>query len=68
MYRLTCLRLLSRRFASSDASVNLPNPCIALVPDSNHIICYHPEKPHPYEFTKPIDRNDPSFAQVSKFP
>ena len=73
MYRTTCLRLLSRQFtttisafASSDASVNLPNPCIAMVPDSNHIICYHPEKPHPYEFTKPIDRNDPSFAQVSK--
>ncbi|CAF1416874.1 unnamed protein product [Adineta steineri] len=71
MYRTTiCLRLISRRisttfsaFASSDSSVNLPNPCIAMAPDTNHIICYHPEKSHPYEYTKPIDRTDPSFAQ-----
>jgi len=73
MYRTTCLGLLSRRivttisaFSSSDANVNLPNPCIAMAPDKNHIVCYHPEKPHPYEYTKSIDRNDPSFAQVSK--
>lgn len=73
MYRITCLGLLPRRiststikaFASSDATLNLPNPCIAMAPDTNHIICYHPEKPHPYEYTKPIDRNDPSFAKVS---
>ncbi|CAF0971649.1 unnamed protein product [Didymodactylos carnosus] len=32
-------------------------------PDGSHIVCYHPEKLHPYEFTKPIDRNDPSMAQ-----
>jgi hypothetical protein len=73
MYRTTCLGLLSRRisttisaFVSSDASVNLPNPCIAVVHDTNHIVCYHPEKEHPYEYTKPIDRNDQSFAQVRK--
>jgi hypothetical protein len=73
MYRTASLRLLSRRmvttisaFASSDASVNLPNPCIAMAPDTNHIVCYHPEKLHPYEYTKPIDRNDASFTQVSK--
>jgi hypothetical protein len=74
MYRTTYLRLLSGRisttfsaFASSDTSVNLPNPCIAMAPDTNHIVCYHPEKEHPYEYTKSIDRNDPSFAQVSKW-
>jgi hypothetical protein len=73
MFRITSLGLLSRRigtsisaFASSDATVNLPNPSIAIAPDTNHIVCYHPEKPHPYEYTKPIDRNDPNFAQVSK--
>lgn len=73
MYRTIRLGLFSRRiktifsaFSSSDASVNLPNPCIAMAPNTNHIVCYHPEKPHPYEFTKPIDRNDPSLAQVSK--
>ncbi|CAF3402742.1 unnamed protein product [Rotaria socialis] len=70
MHRITCLRLLPRRisttvspFASSNVSVNLPNPCIAMAPDTNHIVCYHPEVPHPYESTKPIDRNDPSFAK-----
>ncbi len=74
MYRTTSLGLLSRRmvttisaFASSDASVNLPNPCIAMAPDTNHIVCYHPEKLHPYEYTKPIDRNDASFTQVIEF-
>lgn len=54
-------------FASSNASVNLPNPCIAMVPDTNHIVCYHPEKPHAYEYTKSIDRNDPSCNKVSKY-
>ncbi|CAF5197393.1 unnamed protein product, partial [Rotaria magnacalcarata] len=71
MHRITCLGLLPRRistatvsaFASSNVSVNLPNPCIAMAPDTNHIVCYHPEVPHPYESTKPIDRNDPSFAK-----
>jgi hypothetical protein len=74
MYRTICRGLASSRrigitisaCASSDASINLPNPCIAMAPDTNHIVCYHPEKPHPYEYTKSIDRNDPSFAQVSK--
>ncbi|CAF0773003.1 unnamed protein product [Rotaria sordida] len=70
MYRIICRELLLRRisttisaFASSDVNVNLPNPCIAMAPDTNHIVCYHPEKPHPYEYTKPIDRNDPSFTK-----
>ncbi|CAF0813706.1 unnamed protein product [Rotaria sp. Silwood1] len=70
MYRIICRGLLSRQistiisaFSSSDVSVNLPNPCIAMAPDTNHIVCYHPEKPHPYEYTKSIDRNDPSFAK-----
>lgn len=71
MYRTASLALFSRRwmmnipaFASSDASVNLPNPSIAMAPDTNHIVCYHPEKEHPYEYTKPIDRTDASFTQV----
>ena len=70
MYRTTCLGLLSRRisaFASSDVRMNLPNPCVAMGPDTNHIVCYHPEKTHPYEFTKPIDRNDSNFAKVRNF-
>lgn len=72
MHRLTSLALLSRRLTircalvSSDATAsNLPNPCIAMAPDSNHIVCYHPEKPHPYDQTRPIDRTDSSFARVS---
>ena len=72
MYRALRLGLLPRRaisvrsaFVSSDATVNAPNPCIAMAPDTNHIVCYHPEKPHPYENTRPIDRSDPSFIQVS---
>jgi hypothetical protein len=67
MYRTICRELVSRRIVrttSTNASVNLPNPCIAMAPDTNHIVCYHPEKLHPYEYTKPIDRNDSSFAQV----
>lgn len=72
MYRTSSsLGLLSRRirinfkaFASTDANFDLPNPCIAIAPDANHIVCYHPEKPHPYEYTKPIDRTDPALAQV----
>ena len=72
MYRTSSsLGLLSRRirinfkaFASTDANFDLPNPCIAMGPDANHIVCYHPEKPHPYEYTKPIDRTDPALAQV----
>ncbi|CAF1167217.1 unnamed protein product [Adineta ricciae] len=72
MYRVLYKRLLARplttktlsAFVSSDSTINLPNPCIAMAPDSNHIVCYHPEKPHPYEFTKPIDRTDASFAQA----
>jgi hypothetical protein len=67
MYRTICRALVSRRIVttiSANASVNLPNPCIAMAPDTNHIVCYHPEKFHPYEYTKPIDRNDSSFAQV----
>lgn len=79
MHRAAGLRFLSRQVvlnttkrlvasASSDAKMQLPNPCIAMAPDSNHIICYHPEKPHPYEYTKPIDRTDPSFRQVRVLP
>lgn len=71
MYRTTSLTLFSRRlmtniraFASSDATSTLPNPCIAMAPDTNHIVCYHPENEHPYELTKPIDRTDSSFTQV----
>jgi hypothetical protein len=71
MYRTASFALFTRRwiinlpaFASSNANVNLPNPCIAMAPDTNHIVCYHPEKEHSYEFTKPIDRTDTSFTQV----
>ncbi|UJR25173.1 hypothetical protein I4U23_006528 [Adineta vaga] len=70
MYRVICRGLLTRpkttmlsACISSDSSTNLPNPCIAMAPDTSHIVCYHPEKPHPYEYTKPIDRTDSSFAQ-----
>lgn len=73
MFRTTSLALFSRRlmtnitaFASSDATNALPNPCIAMAPDTNHIVCYHPEKEHPYEYTKPIDRTDSSFTQVCR--
>ena len=72
MYRALRLGLVPRRmtsglsaFTSSDATLNAPNPCIAMTPDANHIVCYHPEKPHPYENTRPIDRSDASFIQVS---
>lgn len=51
-------------FISSDAAADLPNPCIAMGADANYIVCHHPEKSHPYEKTRPIDRNDPTFAQV----
>lgn len=71
MYRTASFGFLSRRiftnltaWASTDASVNLPNPCIAMAPDADHIVCYHPEKAHPYEYTKAIDRTDPALAQV----
>jgi hypothetical protein len=49
---------------SSHSTTTLANPCIAVAPDSKHIVCYHPEKDHPYENTRPIDRTDSSFAQV----
>ena len=74
MYRIACQKLLlTPRIVTnisvvslSDVVSNLPNPCIAMGPDSNHIVCYHPEKKHPYEYTKPIDRNDASFSKVRR--
>lgn len=44
-----------RRFASSNSKTNIPEERIVLSADGTTFIAWHPEKPFPYECTKPID-------------
>ncbi|RNA28972.1 hypothetical protein BpHYR1_011968 [Brachionus plicatilis] len=48
----TCYSLIRRNASNS----GFPNPTIVMCNDSKHVLCYHPEPEHPYEFTKPIER------------
>ena len=35
----------------------IPNPAIVVTGKKSPILCWHPEKPFPYEHTKPLPRN-----------
>lgn len=47
--RISSIRLpITRRLYSTQVEENF----IVMTSDSKHIICYHPESKHPFEFTK----------------
>ena len=34
----------------------LKEAAVVMCKDRRHILCYHPQPEHPFEFTKPIER------------